>query len=132
MTDKVLYENVLTSLGAMQTANNSLDENIQLTPNAADMDDELANLVHYMQQIETWAQNNIDQINREQVLNEFLASLKTLMTEYSASFEIGSTSAGYGVSYGEGEASGIKVSVSKDGISSSRVFEGNSLTSDDL
>lgn len=132
MTDKVLYENVLTSLGAMQTANNSLDENIQLTPNAADMDDELANLVHYMQQISAWAQNNIDQINQEQVLNEFLASLKTLMTEYSASFEIGNTSAGYGVSYGEGEASGIKVSVSKDGISSSRVFEGNSLTSDDL
>jgi len=132
MTDKVVYEDVLTSLGALHTASNNLNDAVALTPNGIEMDSELDGLVITMQQISTWAQNNINQINQEQVLNDFLASLKTLMLEYSASFEIGSTSAGYGVSYGEGEASGIRVTVEKDGVVSSRVFEGNSLTSDDL
>lgn len=132
MTDKVLYENVLTSLGAMQTANNNLNDSIALTPNASEMDEELSDILLGIQLVEAWAQNNIDQINQEQVLNEFLASLKTLMTEYSAIFEIGSSSAGYGENYGEGEVIGIKVSVQKNGVQSSKVFEGNSLTSDDL
>lgn len=135
-TDKSVYQAILTNESTISDSVESLKAAIDLADNFEQIDPQITIILNALIEVKNWANENITRIDKEAVLNDFLNSLKTLMSEYSAKIEVVdvTSGAGYGEEYGVGEATsaGIKIEVTKDGITSNRIFEKAVVTSDDI
>lgn len=130
------YKDVQVEVEAVKASLDLLKSKIALT-GSVENEGEVQEIETNLMTIHDWAAENIENLEGEQVLNNFLASLKTLMTEYSATFDVVSTQAGvgYGENYGQGSSNepvGVKITVEKDGVTSSKVFETLSFNSEDI
>ena len=131
------YEDIQTEVDATKVSADLLTAKIRAVYGFEEQSELLNEVYNNLNFIGQWAQDNIEEIQETQVINDFLASLKSLMEEYSAVFDVVSTASGvgYGENYGEtgsSEPVGIKVSVSKDGNTDNKVFETLSLSEDDI
>jgi hypothetical protein len=131
-TPKETYQQAKADLLAIQDNVVLFEASYSATDNYDQIDEIVDSVNLDLGSIETWINDNLLAIEQNEVMQGFLQQLKVLMTEYDAVFEIGDGQDGYGESYGGGTANGIKVKVSKDGVSSERVFTGNSLSVEDL
>lgn len=129
------YQDILSKIASVVTEVQGIESALGEVDNGSEVD--LGAIKSELIQLTAWIEDNIEEIQANQVINDFLASLKTLMTEYAAVFDVVSTQAGvgYGEAYGEGgdaEPMGIKITVMKDGNTASKVFETLSLSEDDI
>lgn len=132
-TPKETYQQAKADLLAIQDKMQEFEDNYADSDNYDQIDEIIDSVNLDLGSIETWINDNLLAIEQNEVMTGFLQQLKVLMTEYDAVFEIGDGQDGYGESYGGGgTANGIKVKVSKGGVSSEKVFTGNSLSAEDL
>lgn len=131
-TNKETYQEIATKLSALRTSTTELNSSLVGVDNAQDVEDDFSEIFNHLNAIDTWTNDNIQRIDEETVLNDFLTSLKALMEDYSAKFELGNSQSGYGVSYGEGDVAGMKITVEKDGVVVSKVINKTVITGDDI
>lgn len=85
--------------------------------------------------IKVWAQGYIEQANQEEqqiVMDGFLAELKVVFDKYTAKIEIGSTTGGYGESWGGGASVGVKLSATFEGTTATKEINKSVIIGTDL
>ena len=104
------YAQIKTDVENVQLEFNTLFQDVQAIDTNGDMGTNLQAIVDALDAINTWA----TQGEQNSLITSFLADLKTVFNNYSATLAIVDLS-GYGVSYGSGN--GLSFSVSKDDVS---------------
>lgn len=126
MSSKTEYQSVLDDFNNLE---DQLDLSVALLTNLEDGNEVFPNTSEIYTQIgnvKSWASKKIGEI---ELMESFLTSFKALFTEYNAKIEIveGNAETGYGVSYGgtqsEGNSLALKMSVEKDGLTGSKLYE---------
>lgn len=131
MTTKQQYETVITGADSTLTSLHTLEASIHLTDLI--LDGHITAAENALLAIISSAQDKLDLIEQEEVMDNFLAELKVVFDKYTAKIEIGSNSTGYGESYGEGEtAVGIKLTATFDGTTATKEINKSVIVSGDL
>lgn len=82
--------------------------------------------------VEDWATKQIEIINQEAVINNFLSELKDVFEKYKAKLEVLDEESGYGEGYGQGELNGVRFTATTDGVTGSKDILKGVIVSDDL
>lgn len=80
-------------------------------------------------------QKVVNEIKKQEMMDSFLNSLRGLFIEYGAKLEIVSAveGSGYGLAYGEGSSEvGFKLSLEKEGLTASKIYETLILQGDNI
>lgn len=104
-----------------------LQQVVQAVDTQGEMTNNLLAINTALTAIYDWANANLE----SELLNSFLADLKTLFTNYSATLSIIQGTPAYGENYGEA-ADKLKFVISKDGVSAEKVFDKDSINQEDI
>lgn len=131
MTTKAQYEMVITDVDSTLTSLHTLEASIDLTDLI--LDGQITVAENALLAIISSAQEKLDLIEQEEVMDNFLAELKVVFDKYTAKIELGSTETGYGLNYGEGEtAVGIKLTATFEGTTATKEINKSVIVSGDL
>lgn len=136
MSSKAEYQSVLDDMNALEdqfdlsvALISSLDDGSEVYPHTSDIYTQIAN-------IKSWSSGKIDEIEKQEMLEGFLAGMRGLFIEYGAKLEIVNAveGVGYGLQYGEGsgESVGFKLTIEKEGLTVSKIYDKLSLQAEDL
>ena len=101
--------------------------NVTETTDVTSAEQTLTNVISTLQSFVT---TNLNALGGQDVVEDFIAELKTLLDKYTASISI-TDSSGYGENWGGGEAS-ITFTASLDGATGSKTYNKSSLLGSDL
>jgi hypothetical protein len=122
---------VITDADSTLTSLHTLEASIDLTDLI--LDGQVTIAENALLAIISSAQDKLDLIEQEEVMQGFLSELKVVFDKYTAKIELGSTETGYGLSYGEGEtAVGIKLTATFEGITATKEINKSVIVSGDL
>lgn len=107
----------------------ALLRNVTETEDVTSAEQTLTNVISTLQSFVT---TNLNALEGQEVVNEFIAELKVLLYKYTASISITDSEGGYGVAYGEGGSPSIALKATLDGITGSKTFNVSSLVGDNL
>lgn len=126
MTTKAQYQSVLDDMNVLEdqfdlsvALISSLDDGSEVYPHTSDIYTQIAN-------IKSWSNGKINEIEKQEMLEGFLAQMRGLFIEYGAKLEIVSADegAGYGLQYGEGGSeAGFKLTIEKEGLTAEKIYE---------
>lgn len=138
MSSKQLYQSVLDDMNALEdkfdlsvALISSIEDGPEVFPNTSEIYTQIAN-------IKSWSSGKINEIEKQEMLEGFLAGMRGLFIEYGAKLEILSASAenGYGMNYGMVEqndgAIGFKLAIEKEGLTAEKIWSKLSLQAEDL
>ena len=127
MSTKQQYQSVLDDMNTLEdqfdlsvALISSLEDGSEVFPNTSEIYTQIGN-------IKSWSSGKINEIEKQEMLEEFLSCLRGLFIEYEAKLEIVSAAegSGYGLSYGTGGASenaGFKLTIEKEGLTASKIW----------
>jgi len=126
MSTKQQYQSVLDDMNVLEdqfdlsvALISSLDDGSEVYPHTSDIYTQIAN-------IKSWSSDKINEIEKQEMLEGFLAGMRGLFIEYGAKLEIVSTAegVGYGLQYGEGGSeAGFKLTIEKEGLTAEKIYE---------
>lgn len=140
MATKQEYQSVLDDMNVLEdqfdlsvALISSLDDGSEVFPNTSEIYTQIAS-------IKSWGSAKINEIEKQEMLEGFLAGMRGLFIEYGAKLEIASAAegAGYGLAYGEGsseaggETVGFKLTIEKEGLTAEKIWSKLSLQAEDL
>lgn len=136
MSTKQEYQSVLDDMNVLEdqfdlsvALISSLDDGSEVFPNTSEIYTQIAN-------IKSWSSSKINEIEKQEMLEGFLAGMRGLFIEYGAKLEIVSAAegVGYGLSYGEGsgESVGFKLTIEKEGLTVEKIYETMILQGDNI
>lgn len=137
MSSKSQYQSVLDDMNVLEdqfdlsvALISSLDDSSEVFPNTSEIYTQIAN-------IKSWSSGKINEIEKQEMLDSFLTQMRGLFIEYGAKLEIVSAAegVGYGLQYGEGGASenaGFKLTIEKEGLTVSKIYDKLILQGDSL
>lgn len=137
MSTKQQYQSVLDDMNVLEdqfdlsvALISSLDDGSEVFPNTSEIYTQIAN-------IKSWSSGKINEIEKQEMLEGFLAGMRGLFIEYGAKLEIVSAAegVGYGLAYGEGGASenaGFKLTIEKEGLTAQKIYETMILQGDNI
>lgn len=127
MTDKIVYQNVVTKILALKDAMLDLDETAEDAVDYSEIFTEISDINTNLDAIQGWATDNINNLEQEELnqrLTTFLVDLKGIMQTANAKIEIVSGMPPYGESYGESDVAFKIVVENIDGsLSASHVVD---------
>jgi hypothetical protein len=109
----------------------SLEDGSEVYPHTSEIYTQIAN-------IKSWSSVKINEIEKQEMMDSFLNSMRGLFIEYGAKLEILSASAenGYGMNYGMAEqddgAIGFKLTIEKERLTVSKIYDKLSLQAEDF
>jgi hypothetical protein len=124
----------------MNALETHVDESVVIISNIED-DPEVFqytdNIYTQIANIKSWSSSKINEIEKQEMLEVFLAQMRGLFIEYGAKLEIVSAAegVGYGLQYGEGgasESAGFKLTIEKEGLTVSKIYETMILQGDNI
>ena len=128
MSSKQQYQSVLDDMNVLEdqfdlsiALISSIEDGSEVFPNTSEIYTQIAN-------IKSWSSGKINEIEKQEMLEGFLAGMRGLFIEYGAKLEIvTNNSVGYGEefgeSYGSGEAGvGFKLTVEKEGLTAEKIY----------
>ena len=130
MTTKQQYQSVLDDMNVLEdqfdlsvALISSIEDGSEVFPNTSDIYTQIAN-------IKAWSSGKINEIEKQEMMDSFLNSLRGLFIEYGAKLEIvnAAEGVGYGSSFGEsyggaeGSELGFKLSLEKEGLTASKIW----------
>lgn len=124
------YQKVIIDVGFILSSLEALETS--LTSANMDMDTYLSVIEDSLLAIDTAAQDKLDIIKQEGVMEGFLSEMKIVFDKYAARMEVGSSESGYGISYGTGEAVGIKLTATIEGVTGTKEINKSVIISEDL
>ena len=127
MTTKAQYQSVLDDMNVLEdqfdlsvALISSLEDGSEVYPHTSEIYTQIAN-------IKSWSSGKINEIEKQEMLEGFLARMRGLFIEYGAKLEIVSAAegVGYGLQYGEGssESVGFKLTIEKEGLTAQKIYE---------
>lgn len=126
MTTKAQYQSILDDMNVLEdqfdlcvALISSLDDGSEVFPNTSDIYTQIAN-------IKSWSSGKINEIEKQEMLEGFLAGMRGLFIEYGAKLEIvnAAEGVGYGLAYGEGASeAGFKLTIEKEGLTAEKIYE---------
>lgn len=127
MSSKQQYQSVLDDMNVLEdqfdlsvALISSIEDGSEVFPNTSDIYTQIAN-------IKSWSSGKINEIEKQEMLEGFLAQMRGLFIEYGAKLEIvnAAEGVGYGLAYGEGnsESVGFKLTIEKDGLTAEKIYE---------
>ena len=131
MVTKAEYQSVLDDMNVLEdqfdlsvALISSLDDGSEVFPNTSEIYTQIAN-------IKSWSSGKINEIEKQEMVEGFLNSLRGLFIEYGAKLEIVSAAegVGYGSSFGEsyggaeGSEVGFKLSLEKEELTVSKIYD---------
>ena len=135
MATKTEYQSVLGSIEDLEqqldssaALISSLDDGSEIFPNTSEIYTQIAN-------IKSWSSGKINEIEKQEMLEGFLAVMRGLFIEYGAKLEIVSAAegSGYGLAYGEGSSeAGFKLTIEKEGLTAEKIYETLILQGDNI
>lgn len=135
MSSKGQYQSILDDMNVLEdqfdlsaALISSLEDGSEVYPHTSDIYTQIAN-------IKSWSSGKINEIEKKEMLEGFLAQMRGLFIEYGAKLEIVSAAegVGYGQSYGEGGTeAGFKLTIEKEGLTVSKIYDKLSLQAEDL
>lgn len=138
MSTKAEYQSVLDDMNVLEdqfdlsvALISSLDDGSEVYPHTSDIYTQIVS-------IKSWSSGKINEIEKQEMLDSFLNGMRGLFIEYGAKLEILSASAenGYGMNYGMAEqndgAIGFKLTIEKEGLTVSKIYDKLSLQAEDL
>ena len=137
MTDVTLYEAVITQANTAQGSVDSLGQAIfTADPNELGFETQFDNIQTTIDSVKAWAEQKILEAQEAAelaVMTNFLAEMKIVFDKYSAKIEIGSSTTGWGMNYGEGEtATGFMLTATFDAVTSMKEINKAVIVSGDL
>lgn len=136
MMSKAQYQSVLDDMNVLEdqfdlsvTLISSLEDVSEVFPNTSEIYTQITS-------IKSWSSGKINENEKEEMLEGFLAVMRGLFIEYGAKLEIVSAAegVGYGQTYGEGssESVGFKLTIEKEGLTAEKIYETMILQGDSL
>lgn len=141
MATKAEYQSVLDDMNVLEdqfdlsvALISSIHDGSEVFPNTSDIYTQIAN-------IKSWSSGKISEIEKQEMMDSFLMQMRGLFIEYGAKLEIVSAAEGsgygnsFGESYGGAEGSseaGFKLSLEKEGLTVSKIYDKLSLQAEDL
>lgn len=136
MSSKQQYQSVLDDMNVLEdqfdlsvALISSIEDGPEVFPNTSEIYTQIAN-------IKSWSSGKINEIEKQEMMDSFLNSLRGLFIEYGAKLEIVSTTegVGYGLQYGEGssESAGFKLTIEKEGLTAEKIYETLILQGDNI
>ena len=135
MVTKAEYQSVLDDMNVLEdqfdlsvALISSLEDGSEVFPNTSEIYTQIAN-------IKSWSSGKINEIEKQEMLEGFLAGMRGLFIEYGAKVEIvnATDGVGYGLAYGEGGSeAGFKLTIEKEGLTVSKIYDKLSLQAADL
>lgn len=135
MSTKQQYQSVLDDINVLEdqfdlsvALISSLDDGSEVFPHTSDIYTQIAS-------IKSWSSAKINEIEKQEMLEGFLAGMRGLFIEYGAKLEIVSAAEGigYGLQYGEGGSeAGFKLTIEKEGLTASKIYETMILQGDNI
>lgn len=126
MSSKSQYQSVLDDMNVLEdqfdlsvALISSLDDGSEVFPNTSEIYTQIAN-------IKSWSTSKINEIEKQEMLEGFLAGMRGLFIEYGAKLEIVSAAegVGYGLAYGEGSSeAGFKLTIEKEGLTAEKIYD---------
>lgn len=136
MSSKQQYQSVLDDMNVLEdqfdlsvALISSLDDGSEVYPHTSDIYTQIAN-------IKSWSSDKINEIEKQEMLEGFLAGMRGLFIEYGAKLEIidVTTGAGYGENYG-GELANqaaFKLTIEKNGLQVEKIYATMILQGDNI
>lgn len=136
MATKQEYQSVLDDMNVLEdqfdlsvALISSIEDGSEVFPNTSEIYTQIAN-------IKSWSSGKINEIEKQEMLDSFLAQMRGLFIEYGAKLEIVdvTTGSGYGENYG-GELANqaaFKLTIEKEGLTVSKIYDKLSLQATDL
>ena len=130
MSSKEQYQSVLVDMNVLEdqfdlsvALISSLDDGSEVFSHTSDIYTQIAS-------IKSWSSCKINDIEKQEIMDSFLNSLRGLFIEYGAKLEIVSAAegSGYGESFGEayggseGSEVGFKLTIEKEGLTASKIW----------
>ena len=135
MTAKQEYQSVLDDMNVLEdqfdlsvALISSIEDGSEVFPNTSDIYTQIAN-------IKSWSSGKINEIEKQEMLEGFLAQMRSLFIEYGAKLEIvnAAEGVGYGLQYGEGSGeAGFKLTIEKEGLTAEKIYEPIILQGDNI
>jgi hypothetical protein len=138
MATKAEYQSVLDDMNVLEdqfdvsvALISSLEDGSEVYPHTSEIYTQIAN-------IKSWSSVKINEIEKQEMMDSFLNSMRGLFIEYGAKLEILSASAenGYGMNYGMAEqddgAIGFKLTIEKERLTVSKIYDKLSLQAEDF
>lgn len=136
MSSKAEYQSVLDDMNVLEdqfdlsvSLISSLDDGSEVYPHTSDIYTQIAN-------IKSWSSGKINKIEKQEMLDSFLAGMRGLFIEYGAKLEIVdvTTGTGYGQNYGSELANeaAFELTIEKEGLTVSKIYDKLSLQAEDL
>lgn len=135
MSSKQQYQSVLDDINVLEdqfdlsvALISSLDDGSEVFPNTSEIYTQIAN-------IRSWSSGKINEIEKQEMLDSFLAGMRGLFIEYGAKLEIVSAAegVGYGLQYGEGGSeAGFKLTIEKKGLTTEKIYATMILQGDNI
>lgn len=136
MSTKAEYKSILDDMNVLEdqfdlsvALISSLDDGSEVFPNTSEIYTQIAN-------IKSWSSGKINEIEKQEMLEGFLAGMRGLFIEYGAKLEIidVTTGAGYGENYG-GELANqaaFKLTIEKNGLQVEKIYATMILQGDNI
>lgn len=138
MSSKQQYQSVLDDMNVLEdqfdlsvALISSLGDGSEVFPNTSEIYTQIAN-------IKSWSSAKINEIEKQEIMESFLAQMRGLFIEYGAKLEIvTNNSVGYGEkfgeSYGAGDAGvGFKLTIEKNGLQTEKIYDTMILQGDNI
>lgn len=140
MSSKAQYQSVLDDMNVLEdqfdlsvALISSIEDGSEVFPNTSEIYTQIAN-------IKSWSSGKINEIEKQEMMDSFLNSMRGLFIEYGAKLEIVSAAegVGYGSSFGEsyggteGSEVGFKLSLEKEGLTVSKIYDTMILQGDSI
>lgn len=115
MTTKLQYEAVLAAEDDVANYLHTLKTTISDTDLI--LGDQITIIENALVVIKNSTNEKLDELAQQQVMSSFLAEMKVVFEKYSAILEVGSSTDGYGVDYGNSVANaGVKFTATLEGV----------------
>lgn len=135
MSSKQQYQSVLDDMNVLEdqfdlsvALISSIEDGSEVFPHTSEIYTQIAN-------IKSWSSGKINEIEKQEMMDSFLNSMRGLFIEYGAKLEIVSAAegVGYGLQYGEGGSeAGFKLRIAKEGLTVSKIYDKLSLQAEDF
>lgn len=115
--DKVKYQTVLDEAAVTEAAMIVLENAAYEADANHPFEADFTSVHATIEEVRIWATDKILEADQEQVMASFLSEMKLVFEKYSAILEVGSSTDGYGLDYGNSVANaGVKFTATLEGI----------------